>query len=674
MRFLNSILIKLCLGFILGIYFGFFNLFSLNILIYLGSSLIVLLIVFRWLWRFKTIFLALSVLLFTVLGSITTYLHLPENQSQHIAQINFNTSEDLSIQAEVSEVLRSNDYSHKLVLNHIKLIDEFYKGKILWNVSKNIDVTALQPGQEVLLYTQLNPFQDPKNPQSFDYARFMKNRNVYAAIYEDHFDLLSGHNFSLNTLGAEQRYKITSALKRAGFKDRHLELMQALILGQKQAIDRETYSDFAEVGVVHILAVSGLHVGIVLLILQFLLRPLRRIRKYGRPMIVIFSIFGLWAFAALAGFSPSVMRASTMFTFLAFGQLFRRKTNSINMLCLSALVLLFFRPQFLFEVGFQLSYAAVFAIVMLYPVFSKLYQPKFKIFKIFTDTAYVSLAAQIGVLPFQLFYFHQFPGLFLLGNIVVIPLLGVLLSAGIACIVLALLDILISPVVKLYSTFLDALIWFVDWLSAFKALLFQDIFFTKPMFIAIILVVFAFMIMIREFKIKQISVFLCSALAFVIVNIFDISKTQGISELIIFQKSRQTLIGVKQGQNLSVYSDTLPLAENSYLLDNYKLLNRVKLSKFDSLQNFYRMPKQHLIVVDSSGAYTNGPQENIILLTGSPDIHLGKLIQKLKPKQIVADGNNYKSYVERWRETSEKHMVPFYSTYEKGALSFKLHF
>lgn len=672
MRFLNAILIKLCLGFVLGIYLGFVDGIELRFLVYSSIFLLALLIIFRWVWKSKLVFLYSSILLFMVLGCLTTYVHLPNNQQNHLINFNFGNFDALPVKAVVSEILRPNDYNHKFILNELTIDDQAYRGKILWQVSKDADISSLFVGQEVLLFSELHSFQKPRNPQYFDYAGFMKNRNVFAIINEDHFEIHPHNDISFIALSADYRRNIVLALKKAGFEDTYLDFMQALILGQKQAINKDTYNNFAEVGVVHILAVSGLHVGIVLIIIQFLLRPIRYLSKYGRSVMVVLSIIGLWGFAALAGFSPSVMRASTMFTFLALGQLSRRKSSSVNMLCLSAVVLLLIKPQFLFEVGFQLSYAAVFSIVMLYPVFSKLYQPTYKLPKLFVDTAYVSIAAQIGVLPFQLFYFHQFPGLFLLANIVVIPFLGILLSGGILCILLSLIGILVSPLVRLYATFLDVLIGFVDWLSAFKASVIQNIFFTTPMFISILVMVFFFILMIRDFKVREISIFLTAALAFSLVTVYEMTEIDKKSEFIIFYKYKASVIGVKQNTNLKIFSDASHLSEQDYFLKNYCLLNRIKTVEPMPLTNSFKIGSKHLLRIDSTGFYSPKLKADIVLLSESPDIHLGKLISQLKPEKIITDSKNYRTYVERWQLTAKQLEIPFHNVYTEGFISFSL--
>ncbi len=673
MRYLNFPLIKLCLGFITGIYLGFLNIIDLASLIITVITLSTLLLFIYRKYHLKTVFLISSILLFICLGSITTYFHLPSNQPQHIVHSEYLNDRIVKVSARIKEELRPNTNHYKYILDEISINDSVFQGKILWNVSRDIKDSDLDIGENILLFSPLKDFQKSSNPQSFDYRAFMFNRNVYRVIYEDGFIKLPQSSFDLSIYGARQRAKIVGALKKAGFKEAHLQFIQALILGQKKAINRETYNDFAEVGVVHILAVSGLHVGIVLIIIQFLLKPLLRIPKYGRPVMILLSILSLWFFAALAGFSPSVMRASTMFSFLALSQLSRRKTNSLNMLGLSAVVLLLFKPQLLFEVGFQLSYAAVFAIVLLYPVFSKVYLPTYNLPKIFIKTAYVSLAAQIGVLPFQLYYFHQFPGLFLVGNIVIVPFLGLLLSGGIVCIVLSLLGWLPKFFVSAYSFLLDCLVSFVDYLSAFKAFLIQDIFFTKPMFITCLVMVVLFMLMIREFKSKQmISAFLISVLIFSMTSIQEVFGITQKSEFIVFHQPKSTIIGVKNKDKLTVFSNSLEINETDYWLKNYRTLNRIKEVKFKKGHNIFNYGNQQIFMIDSSGVYTSDSRAEIFLLSGSPDLHFEKFLREVDPHQIIVDAQNYRSYVERWEATASEYGVPFHNTYESGYFSLSL--
>ena len=220
-----------------------------------------------------------------------------------------------------------------------------------------------------------------------------------------------------------------------------IEIVKALILGQKKDINKQLYSDYAAAGAIHILAVSGLHVGIIYFILITLLRPLKRLFKH-ELIISIIIVISLWGFAFLTGLSPSVIRAVTMFSFFAFAKAINRETNTINTLFLSYFTLLIINPLWLFHIGFQLSYLAVLSILWLLPLFNKVYCPKNyfarKIWDIFT----VTLAAQTGIFPLSIYYFHQFPGLFFMTNLIILPFLGVLLGGGIILIILSIFNVI----------------------------------------------------------------------------------------------------------------------------------------------------------------------------------------------------------------------------------------
>ncbi|TYA81458.1 ComEC/Rec2 family competence protein, partial [Seonamhaeicola marinus] len=218
-------------------------------------------------------------------------------------------------------------------------------------------------------------------------------------------------------------------------------IINALFLGQRQNIDRAIYTNYTNAGAIHILAVSGLHVGIIFLILNFLFKPIERLKK-GYLIKTIFLLTTLWGFAVIAGLSASVTRAVTMFSIVAIAVNLKRPTNVYNTLAISIFVILLFKPLFIFDVGFQLSFLAVFAIVAIEPMLNKLWKPKNKLLKIYWQTLTVTISAQFGIIPISLFYFHQFPGLFFISNLVIIPLLGFILGFGILIILLASINVL----------------------------------------------------------------------------------------------------------------------------------------------------------------------------------------------------------------------------------------
>ena len=242
-----------------------------------------------------------------------------------------------------------------------------------------------------------------------------------------------------------------------------LSTISALTLGYKDDLNKEVIGDFRRSGAAHILAVSGLHTGLVYAILLFLLtgggrwKPLYE-QRGRRCLISGVCIVCLWGYAYLTGLTPSVVRSVIMFTLAEVAHMLYRNRLSLNVVFLSAAIILAFRPTDLFSVIFQLSYAAVIMIVLCSPLFSfpALYkiqpQPLFKGVQYVWGLISVSVAAQLGTLPLTLFYFHQMSNYFLLTNLIIIPLAGILVPLGFATLIFGGV-----PYVG------DALVWCLQW-------------------------------------------------------------------------------------------------------------------------------------------------------------------------------------------------------------------
>ena len=269
------------------------------------------------------------------------------------------------------------------------------------------------------------------------------------------------------------REALNKRLQKLPFKPIELAFIKALLLGQRQDITADVYEDYAKAGAVHILAISGLHIGILLLILQFIMKPLLYFR-HGKFVRLLLILCVLWSFAIIAGLSPSVVRAVMMFSMFAIVRGLKRTSNSLNTLAVSAFILLLVRPEFCFDVGFQLSYAAVASIIIVKPVLDKWWRIKHWIGNWFLDLLKVSIAAQIGVLPLSLYYFHQFPGLFFVTNIVVIPCLIVILGLGILMLVLIGIHQPPDLLIQILSWFIQLMNWFVEWVASKEAFLFDQ--------------------------------------------------------------------------------------------------------------------------------------------------------------------------------------------------------
>ena len=273
------------------------------------------------------------------------------------------------------------------------------------------------------LVARVRPNANPaaKNPYEFDYGGYLRKRGIFSAAFIDAGScrVLSHGNLPVwKSAPKNIRKRLLAYYAQQGVTGEQLAVLQALTLGDKSMLDADLRQSYSAAGAMHILAVSGLHVGIISMILGFILKFLDR-RKHGRVVRGATVILCIWMYALVAGLSPSVLRASIMFTVLTVGGMFSRSTNSYNTLTFSAFLICVFDPTSLFDAGFQLSYAAVLSILFFQPyIYRLLHFRRWLPDAIWSLTA-VSLAANIGTFPISIYLFHQFPAYFLLTNLLV---------------------------------------------------------------------------------------------------------------------------------------------------------------------------------------------------------------------------------------------------------------
>ncbi len=287
---------------------------------------------------------------------------------------------------------------------------------------------------------QVNPHEVKKatNPNQFNYQRYLFHRGIYHQLFLRKKNILTSQNGFGNPIvraASGLRLSILQKLKKnKDLEQDEFAVISALVLGQKEELTTPITQAFSSAGAMHILAVSGLHVGIVYMLLATLLKPLEKI-KQGAFIKVLILFFGIWFYALLTGFSPSVIRASTMFSFVALAQVIERRTNIYNTLFVSAFAILIWKPFMIMEVGMQLSYLAVLGIVSIQPALSSLFYSRWWIIQKAWEITCVSIAAQLATFPLGILYFHQFPNYFLLSNLIVIPAATLILIVGVLAII-----------------------------------------------------------------------------------------------------------------------------------------------------------------------------------------------------------------------------------------------
>lgn len=678
MKVLNTSMIKLTLCFIAGVILSTNFRIPLNILIGVISIFSGIVMVFYFIARkhwIQNIFFGLTTFLFlTALGTLTFSLHQPENNKKHYTHV-VSENQVYDVKGQVLEILKSYGKYDNYIIATNQVDSTQVNGKLLLKVTRDSLTETLEVDDHIAINNKLLSIPRPLNPHQFDYSQYMARQNVLLQANVDSAEIfiLFSETSSLRGYAHASRKHIELQLRKSGFEDEELSIIKALLLGQKDDISKETYNNYASAGVVHILAVSGLHVGIILMILQFLLTPLFRF-KHGDVYKSIIIFFLLWCFAFLAGLSPSVMRAVTMFSFVAFAINWKRRTSTINTLFLSAFVLLLLNPNMIFQVGFQLSYLAVFSIVLLQPIlFDIIPRPRYRIPRLLWGVFTVTIAAQVGVFPLSLFYFHQFPGLFFLTNVLIIPFLGLILGYGILCITLALIGMLPAFLVEGFSSIIKLMNGLINWVAQQESFLFRDIHFSAIQTVATYILIATILLSLRHFNTRKFIYILLAAILCQLGFLYEKYTIKNEKEWIVFQQTAQTALGFREG-SLIVLATQDSIDEVNYLntiLTNYKVGSGVTTIDNIQLKDAYRIFEKKLFIVDSLGAFDASFENGIVLLRNSPKINLTRFIDSVKPAYIIADGSNYKSYVARWKKTCIIKKLPFHHTGEKGAFLIK---
>lgn len=671
MRRLNLVVLIILFGNIAGIiaypYLG------LSIAVAGGACLISLIFLFIFhLWNKKSDIPAIPFVFSVValsffIGVLATGIHNPLLNEHHYSQTT--DTLDHTIQLNILEKLKPSTYQDKYVARFLKRDNKKVVGEILLNVSKDSLTPSLLVGDNITLRTVIEPVPVPRSPYQFDYGKYLKSRHIYGQVRVQDHNVHKLGTTSGNVLllwASRFRESVQHNLATYPFTKRQLSIINALFLGQRQDIDKEMSNQYAAAGMMHILAVSGLHVGIILILLRIFTKHLDRKKWRWLRSLIIISL--IWTFATITGLPPSVMRAATMFTFIEIGTVWGGKRASGNALIYSALLLLLIKPTLIYHVGFQLSYLAVGAILWIQPWLFDFWNPRNKVLRVLWGTVTVTAAAQLGVVPLSLFYFHQFPGLFFLSNIVILPLLGFLLGIGIFVIFLAVLGWLPNQLAQAFGSAIDLLNNFIGWVARQESFVIQDITISILILIVSYLLIVCLVAVLKKYSYGKLILCGVSMLLFIGAIIYDRSTIPE-DHFVIFQQSRTSLFGQLKHNTMTLYSnDSTYDISKDYKVKSYRQALSLDNSSRDSLRNIFRFKRKHILRIDSLGVYIIPDLiPEYIVLNESPKINLSRLLDHYPDATIIADGSNYRSYVERWKATCEERKIPFHSTYEKGA-------
>lgn len=616
-------MIKITISLILGIVLAHSLNTSLSKIVCIATFTILVFVILYYIFRKKQcksiLFGTFSYLGMISLGLLTYAFHDQLNWSDHYTKI-IHPNEINSIQIQVKERLKPGIYNDKYVVQVISVDRQECSGKLLLNIKRDSINNTLNVDDRFLIPSKLVTINKPLNPNQFNYNNYLKRQYIYHQLTVSNELLypIQNNSRSMIAYASDLRHRINQQLESHKFNEQQMAIINALFLGQRQNLDRELYENYVKAGAIHILAISGLHVGIILILLNRILKPLEYL-KNGRLIKAILIVILLWSFAIIAGLSASVTRAVAMFSIFSIAMHLKRPTNVYNTLAISIFFILLVKPMFLFDVGFQMSYVAVLAIVSIQPELYKFWTPNFKIVDHLWQILTVTLAAQIGVAPISLFYFHQFPGLFFASNMAIIPFLGFILGFGLITIGLAIFDILPQHIASSFAFMIDIMNSIVEWISSKEQFVIKNISFELPELMSAYFLLILVFSLVKFPSYKRIRRFLVSLIVIQLL-FFTTKLIEPKDSFIIFHKSRKTLIGQHRHNKLTIWHnlDAIQI-EKSKEIQDYCISNYISLVDYHSLQNVYRTQASLLMVIDSLSVYkVSRFKPHYILLRNSP--------------------------------------------------------
>lgn len=533
----------------------------------------------------------------------------------------------------------------------------------------------------------------PDNPNEFDYQQYLEHKNIYSHSFVPFSDIkLTKNNPPYIALkwAYHLRDKATDIIDRNIPNSRENGISKALLLGIKDHLDNDIKKSYSSAGAMHVLAVSGLHVGIIYMILQVFIGKLRNRGNTGKRLFGIISITAIWVYATVTGLSPSVLRAATMFSLVAMSQMSSKEGNIYNTLGFAAFILLMYDPYLIHSVGFQLSFAAVIGIVYLQPKLYRLLD--FKVYLI--DKAWaitcVSIAAQLATFPLSAYYFHQFPTYFLASNLIVIPAAFIMLVSGMAMLFL-------DPISNTLGAFLGKILSYFMWgvnelISLVEVLpksLIEWIYMDQVGLIMTYIIVMTIIAGLHYRSFKTLVISVLSIFFLISWNYISNEDQSKKHELIFFEIRGKTVIDHIKGHNALLYIDDFSPEEIellSYQINPSRLSAHLrpisesisKLTFNNSLKNAIRYGKvgeKRILFFDSTTFHLSFKKPIVadyVIINNQSIKSLKWLTENVKAELIVIGNKNSSYYSRKMKKQASELNIKIHSLKEDGALKINL--
>lgn len=562
-------------------------------------------------------------------------------------------------------------------------------GRLLLTVRKEHKDFMLRPGERLLIPARFNEITPPLNPNEFDYKGYLENRGFFhrAFFSTDRLVILKHHNKPVfQDYILRLRRTVVERFYRHIRNEEAAAVASTLILGYKAALSQDVLTAYAKTGAMHVLSVSGMHVALVMTLLSYLLWFMRGNAR-GRILQSLLIIAVVWFYAILTGLSAAACRASMMISFVIAARMIRRDHQVSNSVSASAVILLLYDPSFLADIGFQLSFLAVFGLVYLYPLFYSLFKFRNKLLEWLWVCISVSLSAQLATFPLCLYYFNQFPLYFFVSNIFVSVPVTLIMYAGIVFMLIPAGPVsgILGAVLRETILFLDSGLRFIEKLpyASIHGVKFGLCYYLL-MYLGLILIFFAVLRHSKKF------LYTASFVIFLLicVNAGETILSSGKKSILFYSLRKGFAIGFFNGAQGYVTTDLDPPGKAfSYSVQPVLVSRNLQLKSILDTDrsigdgslfsdgHFYQFEGKRILIYDkyfNDRDFSSSIQVDYLLITGNPTVKLAKSGRFIHSRYLLIGGDNSDYHIRQWKKEAESMKMPFYILKERPAFEFPL--
>lgn len=584
-----------------------------------------------------------------------------------------------------NEPVQKGDYLHFTAETELALRDPnrtVVSGPLILTVRAD-SLHHFAYGDQLLIPGKTAAIDPPFNPGEFNYKQYLAHQQIY---YQEF--LTAGQCRVIKTetgnpliaASLKLRQQLVNKFKTGLHNPEAIAVASTLILGYKADLSQDVLNAYADTGTIHVLSVSGAHVAIIFVFLNFGLGFLNRYR-YGRYFKTFISILMIWVYAMLTGFSPAVCRAAVMISMVITGNTFSRYINTLNILALSAFILLLYNPLLITDVGFQLSYLAVFGLVVFKPLISNWFEFKHRWANKVWYLISASIAAQLITFPLSGYYFHQFPVYFLISNLFIIIPSEIIMLVGIAYLLLPSIPLL-SPL--LAYALEQSIILMNKGLALIEHAPYSSF---KQVWLSIpdCLLIFVAIMLFFGFVHNKKSVLLRLSLICVLLACLDVTynkiKLFRNDSITFLNLRKHTGILLKKGDEAVLITDVKP-ADKTYVysikpcLDSNRISNLhcinpdsdVQTNWFCKRANLVQFKTSQLVLINKySAVYPENIKADYLFITGNAKVSSADL-KTYEPATIITNADNGRLDTEKLKHQAASLHLNFFSLRSNKAL------